>query len=55
MTTYTLAKAHQNQILREAKQDQLIRAAKRAKRLAEEQRTSQAKTWTTRRPPATRV
>jgi hypothetical protein len=55
MSTYILAKAHQEQILRQAKQDHLIRAAKRAERKVGEQRPSQARTWNARRLPATRA
>ena len=55
MSTYYLAKAHQEQVLREAAQDRIVRAVKRAKRMGGGQRSWQAKTWATRRPRATRA
>lgn len=41
MFTYYLAKARQDQLLREAEQDRLVKAAKRAEREAGERRSSQ--------------
>jgi hypothetical protein len=55
MSTYYLAKAHQEQVLREAAQARIVRAAKRAERLAGGQRSSQAKVWATRRLLAARA
>jgi len=55
MSTYYLAKARQNQLLREAEQDRLVRTAMRAKREAGAHRLSQAKGWVNRRLHATRA
>jgi hypothetical protein len=49
MSTYYLAKANQEQLLREAEQDRLIREAMRAKRKAGKRRLSQEKGWGDRR------
>jgi hypothetical protein len=53
MSTYYLAKAHQEQVLREAAQARIVRAAKRAKRISGGQRSSQTKAWATCRLRAT--
>lgn len=55
MSTYYLAKAHQEQVLREAAQARIVRAAKRAKRMTQELASSPAKAQATRRLPAARV
>ena len=48
MSTYYLAKAHQEQIRREAKQNQLIKAAKGAKQASTKRSTSRTTEWSTR-------
>ena len=48
MSTYYLAKAHQEQILQEAKQNQLIKAAKRAKYAGAKRSTSRTRAWSAR-------
>ena len=48
MSTYYLAKAHQEQILREAKQNHLIKVAKRAKQAGTKRSTSRMTEWSTR-------
>ena len=55
MFTYYLAKARQNQLLREAEQDRLVKAAKRARKEAGALRSSQVGGWGNRRLHATRV
>jgi hypothetical protein len=48
MSIYHLAKAHQEQILREAKQNQLTKASKRAKQASTKRSTSRTTEWSTR-------
>jgi hypothetical protein len=53
MFTYQLAKARQNELLREAAQDRLAREAKRAKRGTSNHWLSKIKGWVNRRLVAT--
>ena len=55
MFTYYLAKARQDQVLREAEQVRLTRATTRAKRGTREHKPSQAKGWPNRLFRATRA
>jgi hypothetical protein len=48
MSTYFLAKAHQDHLLREAKEDQLIKAAMRAKQVGSKRAPSRITGWTVR-------
>jgi hypothetical protein len=48
MSTYFLAKAHQDRLLREAKKDQLIKAARRAKQVGSKRAPSRTTGWTGR-------
>ena len=55
MSTYYLAKAHQEQILREAKQNQLIKATKLAKQAGTKRSTSRTTEWSTRQARVARA
>jgi hypothetical protein len=55
MPTYYLAKANQEQLLREAEQDRLIKEARRAKREGSKRGPSHSKGWGNRRLHTTRA
>jgi hypothetical protein len=55
MSLYYLAKAHQDQLLREAEQDRLVKEAMRAKRKSGKRRPPRTKGWGNRRLHATRT